>query len=385
MKKLKTIIREWSDWRRFYSLATDERKIVFYAEHQGYYPYFEGLVNELINERRQVICYITSDQNDPILEDDRGGLHVFHLKTLLPYFMAFLKAKVFVMTLTDLGKFHLKRSMHAVDYVYVFHAMVSTHMMYKEGALDSYDTILCVGQYQVDEIRKREAMDNLPAKNLILAGYYRLERVVGAYEGYLANRSHSSVKEKIVLVAPSWGEKNILAECGEQLVGKLLSSGYRVIVRPHPEIVKRTPRVVDELVEKFGGDKNFLLEKGVHSDESLLKADVLITDLSGIAFEYALGTLRPVVFIDLPPKVKNPNWDKLGSEPIELSLRSCIGKLISIEAINILDKTIESLMDQRVDYGTELLKIRSNLVHDFGHSSKIGADTILKIADKTAL
>ena len=51
----------------FYKTPPKNKNIIFYTEHQGYYPYFEGLINELICKNKRTICYVTSNINDPIL------------------------------------------------------------------------------------------------------------------------------------------------------------------------------------------------------------------------------------------------------------------------------------------------------------------------------
>ena len=78
--------------------------------------------------------------------------------------------------------------------MYLFHALVSTHMMYRYGAFDHYDSILCVGPHQVAEIRKHEEINKLSPKRLIEAGYYRLERIYQSYQKYLQNKSSSTLK-----------------------------------------------------------------------------------------------------------------------------------------------------------------------------------------------
>ena len=45
------------------------------------------------------------------------------------------------MTIPDLGQLWLKRSVHPVRYVYLFHSTNSTHTVYRKGAFDAYDTI----------------------------------------------------------------------------------------------------------------------------------------------------------------------------------------------------------------------------------------------------
>src|SRR5438093_13437904 len=57
--------------------------------------------------------------------------------------------------LTDLDAYHLMRSAaYPVHYVYVFHSMVSSHMVFRPKAYDAYDTILCVGPHHTREIRQ---------------------------------------------------------------------------------------------------------------------------------------------------------------------------------------------------------------------------------------
>ena len=174
--------KEIADYRRFKRLSVQDRSIVFYAEHSGYYPYFEGIIKKLTEEYNRTLCYITSDPHDPILDNSDPRIRSFYLNRLLPFFMAFVGCKVFVMTLTDLNNFHLKRSINPAHYVYVFHALVSTHMMYRYGAFDHYDCILCAGPHHVEEIHQHEKLNNLSPKTLIEAGYYPLERIYQDYQ-----------------------------------------------------------------------------------------------------------------------------------------------------------------------------------------------------------
>lgn len=326
-----SLFREIADFYRFFRKTPEaEREIVFYAEHEGYYPNFEGIINELLNRHRKKICYITSDPHDPIFKKSNPMILPFYSKKLLPFFVSIIRCKVFIMTLPDLNQLHLRRSVNPVHYVYVFHSLVSTHMMYYKGAFDYYDSILCCSPYQIEEIRKHEEINKLPSKSLIQAGYYRLERIYDKYKKYLEEKS-SVMKKITVLVAPSWGVKNILESCGERLVDLLLKNDYNVIVRPHPETVKRSRRLINKLSKKFGNSPGFILERSVRTDNSLLKADILICDCSGVAIEYAFGTERPVLFLDVPYKIRNKNFKELNIEPFELSIRSKIGIVIPPE------------------------------------------------------
>lgn len=367
------ILREIRDLARFFwKTPKEEKMIVFYAEHEGYYPYFEGIINTLVNEHKQMLCYITSDPHDPILQTSESLIKTFYINKLLSSFMTLVDCKVFVMTLTDLNQFHLKRSHHPVHYLYVFHSLVSTHMMYRHGAFDYYDSILCVGPHHIKEIQKHEEDNGLVKKKLVKAGYYRLERIYQAYQEYSSNK-HFSQTKKTILIAPSWGKENVLESCGERLVNRLLQEGYEVIVRPHPETIRRNPKLIKLLLFKFGNNPNVTLETSVATDDSILKADVLICDLSGIALEYAFGTERPVLFLDGPIKIKNEHYKELGIEPLELFLRSEIGVIFPLDKLENVPNIIAALISNKKKYKHRLAQLRDQNVSAFGSSSETGA------------
>ncbi len=390
---------ELGELHRFRKLPPQQRQIIIYAEHEGYYPYFEGIIQELV-KRGQPLCYITSDPHDPALSCKNDKLKTppniffsFYCKKLLPFFMLFVNCKVFVMTLTDLNKYHLKRSINAVHYVYIFHALVSTHMMYLKGAFDHYDSILCVGPHQIQEIRKYEQQQALPPKRLVEAGYYRLEKIMHAAQERKKQQETHTIKEHTftekktgdrirhnrvptILIAPSWGKENVLESCGERLIRLLLNEGYNVIVRPHPETVRRTPHLLRQFQSSFGYDNRFVLELSVASDNSLLAADVLISDCSGVMLEYAFGTERPILSLEAPPKVKNPDYSMLGLEPIELALRPKIGKVIPLEEVENVSQHIRDLLQRQNEYREEIVRLRNQYVFHLGKSPVIGAEYI---------
>jgi YidC/Oxa1 family membrane protein insertase len=376
---MKNFFRELSHYYRFAKKTLKEDKnIVFYAEHAGYYPNYEGLIEELTNKRKLTICYISSDPKDSIFKTDNPRIKPFYIKNFLAFLMAFIKCRVFVMTLTDLNTFHLKRSVNPVHYVYVYHAMVSTHMMYLPGAFDHYDSILCVGKHHVEELRKHEDMKGLSQKQLVEGGYYRLERIYGKYKKYLQTSS-SEKNRTTVLIAPSWGKGNVIESFGDELVAMLLDKNFNVIVRPHPETVKRNPEQLNAIEKKYGDNSALTIERSVATDDSLLKSDVLICDCSGIALEYAFGTERPVLFLDVPRKIRNENYQELGLEPIELSLRSELGILVSPEDVATVPDKIQILISEKKRYIEQISLLRKKYVYGFGRSSQIGAEHILDL------
>jgi len=375
------LLKEIANFYKFYwKIPEEEKKIVIYAEHNGYYPNYEGLIEELVSKNQQNICYISSDPNDPILTKSNPGIETFYIKNLLPFFMLFIKCKVFIMTMPDLNQFHIKRSINLVHYAYIFHAIVSTHMVYRGGSFDYYDSILCVGPHHIEEIRKYEELHKLPSKKLIKAGFYRLERIYAKYKKYLIEKS--AVEKKLtVLIAPSWGANNILESCGKPLVELLLKKGYKVIVRPHPETIRRFPKSIEALAIEFDGNPDFYLERSITTDDSVVKSDILICDCSGIALEYAFGTERPVLFLDVPYKIRNEKFKELDIEPLELFVRKKIGIVISSKKLDTIPQVIAKLKSEEVEYRERIIRLREKYIYNFGHSSKISAKYIIDLVE----
>lgn len=378
MNGIVSLFREISYFYSFFWKTPEEKRtIVFYAERKGHYPYFEGIISELMHKYNQPLSYVTSDPKDPILNTNETRIKPFYLRALLPLFFSSVKCRVFVMTLTDLDKFCLRRSIHNVHYVYVFHSLTSTHMGFRLGSYDHYDSLLCPGPQQLKEIRTYEKIHKLPRKQLVKGGYYRLEQLYYEYRHY--KKEHRPDIKGTVLIAPSWGDKNILESCGEQLIKILLDANYYVIVRPHSETAKKHPKVIESLKKAYNGNPHFALEVLSYSNEPLLKADVMISDYSGIALSYAFGTERPVLFIDVQKKIKNPRYAELNIQPLELFLRSEIGVILSPERLEEAPKAVETLIRNNASYKGNISQLRDKYIYAFGKSSQIGAQHIMDI------
>jgi len=369
------LIKEIKEIQRFFR-ETSEKEIVFYAEHKGYYPYFEGLIDELINIHKKTISYITSDPGDPVIYTSNPAIKTFYINNFLAFFMPFVRCRVFIMTLTDLNRFHLKRSVYPVHYCYVPHSMCSTHS-YRYGSFDHYDSILCTGPHQLKEFRKHEELRGLPRKELIETGYYRLERIYDKYQTYLSQKPCN--EKTTVLIAPSLWNKNILEYCGGNLIGLLLEHGYEVIARPHPETIRHFPGLINNLERRFGKNPFFMLEKSISTDTSLLKSDILICDRSGVALEYAFGTERPVIFLDVPYKLFDKKSDELNLEPLELAIREKIGLVVSPENLDTIPSVIENLKNHKMKYKELIPGIRKEYVYNFGFSSRVGVSHIIAL------
>jgi hypothetical protein len=69
-------------------------------------------------------------------------------------------------------------------------------------------------------------------------------------------------------------------------------------VGPHHQTMQRTPEVIDKLKTKYGDRDHFEYQDRMVESDSLFRSDILISDWSAMAIEYALGLEKPVLFID---------------------------------------------------------------------------------------
>jgi len=369
---------EWKELKKFEKLTDKERSIVFYAENHASINHFRLLISELTEEKNLQICYVTSVKNDPILSSKNKNILPFYIGdgTTRTKFFLTLKAKILIMDMPDLQTFHIKRSkVYPVHYVYIFHSMFSTHSYLRKGALDNYDTIFCVGKHHEKEIRATEERYGLKEKKLIKYGFGRLDMLLQEKQKF---QNTYTEDKNLILIIPTYGEKNLLQICGKELIEILLKAGFTVMLRPHYRIFKDSKKLINSIIENFGNHSNFILEKGIIPSDKFHNSKCLISDWSGISLEYAFTFERPVLFIDTPKKILNPDSGDITMEPIEISIREKIGHVVSTNNLEKIPEIIKNLENENL-MSEQIRKIRSEIIYNIGNSAKIGAEIIEKI------
>ena len=374
---------EWKELKKFEKLSIDERSIVFYAENRASMNHFRGIISELTEKKKYQICYITSMKNDPILTGHNDNIKSFFIGdgVIRTKFFMTLKAKILIMDMPDLETYHIKRSkVYPVHYIYIFHSMFSIHSYLRKGAVDNYDTIFCVGEHHEKEIRETEKVYNLNEKRLIKYGFSRLDTLLKEKKDFGEN---DITKENLILITPSYGKNNLLEVCGIKLLDVLLKSNFKVLLRPHFRIFKESPNIIKGILEKFGENENFMLEEGVIQPEKFHNSKCMISDWSGISLEYAFTFERPVIFIDVPKKVLNPNSGDISLEPIEISIREKIGHVINPHNVDEIPEVIRN-MSEDDSMKKQIVEIRSQTVYNIGESARIGAEVIEGICNESS-
>jgi hypothetical protein len=377
MKKLlsstRLALRESNDMARLLTLSPEERSLVVYAEDTFTYVQLKGYLQSLWADHGLSYHYITSAPADPMLENPPDGATVWFVRDQMARLMGALTCGVFLTTMPDLGKFHIPRP-KAGKTSYAFHSLNSTHTAYRNGAFDNYDQFLCTGPHHVEELTRLRTSD-IP--QLSEVGYYKLDLIRREHEHSVAG---DKVQSDLVLLAPSWGAENLLEAHGTEIVRALLSEGMGVIVRPHPQffhsLYRKGREVVETLQREFGDNSDVEFELSIDSQDSFHRSALMISDWSGAAYEYALGTMRPVLFIDTPQKIFNPDWKEIGLPSFESVMRSEVGSVVPTSEVAEVGHIAVRLLSGELISPRQLADLAQSVVFNPLRSAQAGAGAI---------
>lgn len=368
--------RERADYKRFFSVIN--KHLVFYSESNGFYKYFKGFIEFILENTNITIHYITSDPNDQIfaLEKQNPRIRGYYIgENKLITLMMKMEADVVVMTMPDLENYHIKRSYirKDIEYIYVQHGMGSNNMCLRKGCVDHFDTVFCSGVHQKEEVEKTEMVYGLPKKTCVELGYPMIDEMRAAY----AVSEHKQNERKKILIAPSWQKDNIIDSCLEEILDSLKGTGHQIIVRPHPQEVRMKQEYMNALKQKYE-PVGIEIQTDFSSNNPIMEADVLITDWSGISWEYAFTTRRPVLYINTPMRVMNPEYQKIDTIPLNILLRHKLGKSLNLNELDKTAETVNYLLTRREVYQDEIEQLAHQYIYNLGNSSEVGAKYIIK-------
>ena len=337
-------------------------KIVFFSESKVYQKFSKPIIDTLYSIYPDQIYYFSIDKEDKI--NDKRVRNYYVNPLLINFVFNNLKAKNLFLTVTDLGNNLLKKTKNIDKYIYYFHSPVSTTKNYTSKAFDNYDIIMCIGQFQVDEIRSRENLKKLNKKKLIPTGYF--------YFDYLIKKINHNINCNEILIAPSWNKniKNFINENFIELIDVLIKKEYKVIFRPHPEHFKRSKNILINMKNKFS-KKMFALDVDPNNIKSMERAKCLITDSSGIAIEYMIMMKRPVLYRDEYDKIHNSEFEDYSSlRKIDNKIKESFGYLFKRKHFNKIDFIINDSEQMFFKKLPELKKFINYNYFNFGNAKK---------------
>ncbi|WP_307972020.1 CDP-glycerol glycerophosphotransferase family protein [uncultured Brachyspira sp.] len=282
-------------------------KIIIYGEDKRYYNVFKPIIEELINLEIPTIYY-SSSEDDKIFEIKSDFLKSEFIGTGNKAYakLNFIEADICLMTTPNLDVFQLKRSKGVKKYVHITHssAETSTYCLY---SLDFFDAVFLNGEHQIRDIRELENKRNTIIKDLYVVGNPYLDELSKMKETITKENNN----KKTILIAPSWGMNCLFRRFGEKLLDNIVNSDYNIIIRPHPQSLISDKDIIDKFQNRYKDKNNVEWDFNRVNIYSLSKADIMISDFSGVIFDYAFLFEKPVI-------IPSFTFDKRGTDAIEI-------------------------------------------------------------------
>ena len=274
----------------------DKLPLVIFSEGKQYWNFFNPVCKEL--EAREVVTvYMTASEEDPALKNDYKHIKTEFIGTGNKAFakLNFLNADIVLATTPGLDVYQWKRSREVKSYIHMFHAAGDV-TLYRMFGIDYYDSLLISGGYQEKQIRDLEALRNLPAKEIVKVGIPYMDEMLYRFKN---NPVIAKKDDRVtVLLAPSWGPSAILSKYGKKIIDVLLATGYHIIVRPHPQSFTSEKDLMESLMKEYPNSEQLEWNRDADNFEVLKRSDILISDFSGVIFDFALVYDKPVIYAD---------------------------------------------------------------------------------------
>lgn len=352
------------------STDTNYKQYVIYNEGLQYWNVFKPVCDEF--EKRQIeLTYYTSAQNDPCFEQN--------YKFVKPEFigegnMAFVKlnmlsAGVVLMTTPGLQVYQLKRSKKVKHYAHVLHA-ASDATMYRLFGIDYFDSVLLSGDYQKNDIIILEKQRDIKSKELVTVGCPYLDTLNDKIQSIQKEENHNFT----VLVSPSWGKSSLLTKYGEKLLDPLVKTNWNIIIRPHPQSKKSEPEILKRLEELYKNCTNVSWDYERDNIYSMKKSDIMISDFSGIIYDYTFLCDKPVIYV-------NANLDLRPYDSYDIDGGKNIWQFKTLKEIGIeLDdnnfENIESIIKNATDSADLAEKRKKAKQEAWMHQSEAGKNIV---------
>ena len=326
----------------------DNPDFAIFSDHKRYWNVFEPVCDEF--EKRGIpLIYMTASPDDPALQKPyehvkcefigEGNKAFARLNTL--------HADIVLSTTPSLDVLYWKRSKYVKYYVHMPHA-ASDLTMYRMFGIDFYDAILTSGDYHEEQIRALEKVRKLPPKEIQKTGLTFLDtmRARLAEEGRVTNDT------PVVLLAPSWGQSAILSKFGGKIIDELLKTPYRIVIRPHPQSFTSEKELMDSLMDMYPESDRLEWNRDNDNFEVLRRSDIMISDFSGVMFDFSLVFDKPLIYTDVQYDASPYDACWLEEEPWTFRVLPKLGlKLTEDNLDNIGDLIDKCLNDSEFEQG----------------------------------
>ena len=323
---------------------SSSKPYVIYNEGNQYWNTFKPVVEEF-EARKIPLEYLTSSKTDPVFDQKYNYVKAEFIGEGNSAFakLNMLSAGVVLMTTPGLQVYQLKRSKNVKHYSHVLH-MPNDATTYRLFGLDFFDSVLLTGDYQATDLRYLEEKRGINKKELVTVGCPYLD----VYKQNIAEIPAEENHPFTVLVSPSWGDVGLLKKYGEKLLDPLSKTGWRIIVRPHPQSKKSEAEMLERLTARYKDNPNIVWDYERQNIFSLKKSDIMISDFSGIIFDYTFLCDKPVMYVNAGMDLRPYDaYDLDGKELWQYSVLRKFGTELKEEQFANIKEVIQSVSDSK--------------------------------------
>jgi hypothetical protein len=287
-----------------------------------------------------------------------------------------LRAKFVGMTTPQLDVMMIRRSKHVQHYAHIVHAPIDV-FTYRKFAFDYFDSVFCSGPHQIEGIKKLESKRGTPKKLLLETGLTYYDAMLEEIKKFPRFKS----LKPIVLVAPTWKDYSLINRFGISFFESLLRSDhYDVILRPHPQSYISYPKIIQRIEDRFKDEPRLIIDRNPLATESMMKANLMISDLSGVIWDFAFLYSKPVLLLKTESdSIKGFEGSELDYEMWEMRERQRLGKIFDVDDIDNISQIVNDLLKN--PSGIQLDKLKNESVFNFGRAGEVAANQIIGIID----
>jgi YidC/Oxa1 family membrane protein insertase len=153
---------------------------------------------------------------------------------------------------------------------------------------------------------------------------------------------------------------------------RMRRTGNTGLIASMEPVIKAVREKLEKLKERFAGNDRIEVQLDFSATDTVWKADLLITDWSDISMEYSFCTHKPVLFINTPMKIMNPEYDRIDVVPINIEIRDIVGCNISPKELDKIPEKIEYLFANSEMFAEKIREYEEAQVYNIGHSAEVG-------------
>jgi CDP-glycerol glycerophosphotransferase (TagB/SpsB family) len=179
-----------------------------------------------------------------------------------------------------------------------------------------------------------------------------------------------------VLYAPAWGVRSSVLTHGTGIIDSLVEAGIKVIFRPHPQFYVSHVELIHDIEKRLAGTDLVEIDRGRTALASMARSDVLITDLSGILFDFACLFSRPILLANSSADpgghegedMTGALWDVTASRDLSYAL---------VDGLEALPDLVRRARRRSGEYEQKAREFRNRSFYNFGEAGPAAARNIL--------